>query len=135
MASIHYEALVDVPAEKAWAALRDVGAAHHLFAGVLTDAQLEGAVRTVTFANGKVVREKIVDVDDEARRVAYAVIDGVFEHHSASMQIFSAGEARCRFVWITDILPDDQTAMVRPLVEQGGQALKRVLEAGKDPQG
>ncbi|HEY6259126.1 MAG TPA: SRPBCC family protein [Xanthobacteraceae bacterium] len=128
MACIHYEILLDVSADKAWAALRDVGSAHRLFAGVLTDGRLDGDIRTVTFANGLVARERIIDVDESHRRVAYAVIDNMFEHHSASMQILPAGEGRCRFVWITDLLPDERAAMVRPLVEQGCTAMKRVLE-------
>jgi len=128
MASIHHEILLEVPAEKAWAALRDFGSTHRLFAGVLTDGHLDGDIRTVSFANGLVVREQILDVDEDGRRVAYAVIDNVFDHHSASMQIVAAGEGRSRFVWITDFLPAAKAAMVRPLVEEGSAAMKRVLE-------
>ncbi len=29
------------------------------------------------------------------------------EHHHASAQVLPAGEGRSRFVWITDVLPDD----------------------------
>ena len=129
MASIHHEIFLDVPVEKAWAALREVGSAHRLFAGVLTDGHLDGDVRTVSFANGLVVREQILDIDEADRRLAYAVIDNVFDHHSASMQIFAAGNGRSRFVWITDFLPAPKAAMVRPLVEQGSAAMKRVLES------
>ena len=42
---------------------------------------------TVTFANGMVVRERIVDIDQQRRRLCYAVLGDMFEHHSASMQI------------------------------------------------
>jgi len=128
MASIHYETVFDVSVDKAWTSLGDVGSPHRLFAGVLTDARMEGDIRTVTFANGMVVREQIVDVNESDRRVAYAVIDGVFKHHSASMQLFAAGEGRCRFVWISDFLPNKQAEMVKPLVEQGCAAMRRALE-------
>jgi Polyketide cyclase / dehydrase and lipid transport len=128
MASIHYEMMVDVSVERAWKSLGDVGSPHRLFAGVLTDARMEGDIRTVTFANAMVVREQIVDVSESDRRVAYTVIDGSFKHHSASMQLFAAGERRCRFVWITDLLPNERAAMVKSLVEQGCAAMKRVLE-------
>lgn len=131
MATIHYETIIEVPVASAWRALRDVGSAHHLFTGVLIDGHLQGDIRTVTFANGMVVREQIVDVNEEDRRVAYTVIDGLFKHHSACMQLFAAGERRCRFVWITDLLPNEQVDMVRPLVEQGCAAMKRTLEADK----
>lgn len=128
MASIRREEIVRVPAEQAWAALRDMGAPHRLFAGVLVDCHIDGDVRTVTFANGMVVRERIIDVDEDAKRVVYAVIGDLFEHHSASMQIVPDEEGRCRFVWISDFLPNDRVEMVAPLVEQGSRALVRNLE-------
>jgi Polyketide cyclase / dehydrase and lipid transport len=129
MASIHHEIFLEVAAETAWAALRDFGAAHRLFAGVLTDGHLDGDIRTVSFANGMTVREQILDIGEADRRLAYAVIDNVFDHHSASMQIVAAGQGRCRFVWITDFLPAAKGTMVKPLVEQGSAAMKRVLES------
>ena len=129
MASIHREEIVRVPADEAWAALRDVARPHKLFSGVLTHAHLEGDIRTVTFANGMVVQERIVDIDEKRRRLVYAVMGDAFEHHSASMQIVPEGEGRCRFVWISDLLPDRQAEIVAPLVEQGAQALVRNLEA------
>jgi hypothetical protein len=57
------------------------------------------------------------------------VVEGGFSHHSASMQIVPDGEGRCRFVWISDFLPNAAGAMVGPLMEAGAQALKRNLEA------
>jgi carbon monoxide dehydrogenase subunit G len=129
MASIYHEKTVRVPADKAWAALRDVAHPHRLFAGVLTDARIDGDVRTVTFANGMVAQERIIDVDDKRRRVAYTVLGDMFEHHSAAMEIVPDGPDRSRFIWTTDLLPDKHVQMVRPLVEQGAEALARNLEA------
>lgn len=133
MASIHWEEPVGVPAERAWAALRRPGEAHRLFAGILVDARVSGDIRTVTFANGMVVRERIIDIDDDRRRLAYAVIDGLFEHHAASMQILPVDEANCRFVWVSDFLPEEKRAAVLPLVRDGSRALARNLEAGLAP--
>jgi uncharacterized protein YndB with AHSA1/START domain len=133
MASIHKEAAIAAPAEKVWAALRDVGNAHLLFRGVLVDARREGDCRIVTFANGSVVRERIVSIDDGKRRVAYAVLqDGVI-HHSASMQVFQEAEGSSRFVWISDFLPDDLTASFGALIDQGMEAMKRTLEGTEPP--
>jgi len=39
------------------------------------DTRLEGDSRLVTFADGTVVRERIIDVDDRARRIAYSVVE------------------------------------------------------------
>ena len=129
MASIRKEIVIDVGAEPAWDALRRVGEPHTLFAPVLTGAAVEGDVRTVHFANGMVVRERILDVDEENRRVAYAVVDpqGMTFHH-ASMQLEIAGPGRCAFVWITDFLPAEAAAALQPLIDQGADALKRNLE-------
>jgi hypothetical protein len=55
MASIHKELAIEVSPGQAWAALRRVGDAHTLFAPVLVNAQLDGDVRTVRFANGMVL--------------------------------------------------------------------------------
>jgi carbon monoxide dehydrogenase subunit G len=129
MASIHREVLIDAPPEQVWAAVRDVGAAHErLVPGVLTDTYLDGDCRVVTFASGAVVRELLVDVDDEIRRFAYAVVDGLpgATHHHASMQVFAAGTGS-RLVWITDVLPDALVAPIAELVELGAGAMRRTL--------
>ena len=129
MPSIHKELEVAVDAGKAWAALRVVAEAGKLFAPVLVNAQLDGDVRTVRFANGSVVRERIVSVDDTKRRVAYSAIDGPgMTYHHASMQIVDAGPERCLFVWITDFLPQEAGPNITPLIEQGAGALKANLE-------
>ena len=131
MASIHEQLEVAVDPEKAWAALRQVGAAHKLFAPVLIDGQLDGDTRTVRFANGMVVHERILDVDDERRRVAYTVLDGPgMTYHHASMQIVADGPGRCVFQWVTDVLPQEVAGSIAPLIEQGARALKKNLEAG-----
>ena len=133
MATIWWEEPIALPADAAWAALREVGRAHELFAPVLTAAALDGEVRTVTFANGMTVRERIVARDEQRRRLCYAVLDDVFEHHSASMQLVPVDGSHCRFVWISDFLPDDRADMVGPLVEQGAHALRANLEAATTP--
>ena len=97
--------------------------------GVLTDARLDGEARVVTFANGLVVRELIVDVDDEHRRLSYAAVGGRTSHHNASMQVLPEGAGHCRIVWITDLLPAEMAGPVAALVEQGARAMKATLEA------
>jgi hypothetical protein len=130
MASIHKQTALEVDCETAWAVLRQVGEAHKLFAPVLTDGRLNGDTRTVTFANGMVVREQILDVDNERKRVAYTVLDGPgMAYHHASMELADAGAGRCQFVWVTDFLPSELAGTLRPLIDQGTEALKRNLEA------
>lgn len=129
MASIHQETLIDARPADVWAALRDVGALHtRLVPGFVVDTKLEDGARVVTFGDGTVVRELIVDVCDETRRVAWSVVGGRFTHHNASAQVFDDGAGRTRFIWIADLLPDEIAADIRALIAQGSAVIKRTLE-------
>ncbi len=129
MASIRKETLIAARPEDVWAALRDVGALHtRLVPGFVVDTKLEDGARIVTFGSGAVARELIVDVCDEARRVAWSVVGGRFTHHNASAQVFDDGEGRTRFVWIADLLPNEIAGDIRALIEQGSAVIKRTME-------
>ncbi len=129
MATIRRDIVIDAGIEDAWTALRRVAEPHRLFAPVLTGAEIDGDLRTVHFANGMIVHERILDVDDEHRRVAYAALDasGLTFHH-ASMQVDIAGPGRCAFIWITDFLPAEAGAGLEALIDQGVEAFKRTVE-------
>ena len=129
MASIRKELIVDAPADHVWAALRDIGQVHtRLAREFVIDTRLDGDSRLVTFANGEVVRERIVDIDERARRLAYAVVDWRTTHHNASFQVTPDGDGRSRLTWITDLLPDSLAGLVGGFVDQGCVAIKRTLE-------
>ena len=129
MASIHKEILVGSRPEKVWAALRDVGALHtRVVPGFVVDTRLEDGARVVTFGNGMVARELIVDVDDEARRVVWAVVGGRFTHHNASVQVFADGNGGSRLVWIADLLPNELAGDIRAMIEQAATVMKPTLE-------
>jgi len=129
VASIREEITVNVAPELVWDAVRDVGNAHQrLFPGILTDARLDGDARVVTFANGMVLRELIVDVDDDARRFVYASVGGSATHHNASIQVVPDGAHGSRLIWITDLLPNERSPMVAGLMHQGIAVLKETLE-------
>ncbi|WP_310633649.1 SRPBCC family protein [Paraburkholderia sp.] len=127
MTSLYRDIPLETAAERAWAMLRDSRQLARVFAGVLTDARVDGDVRTVTFANGAVVQERIVTIDEARMRVAYAVIGPNFEQHAASMQIVPDADGRCRFVWICDFLPEERRAVVEPLMDAGCAAAARNL--------
>ena len=133
MASIRLEVRIQADPETVWDALRDVGALHRRLApGFVTDVRLEEGARVVTFGNGLVARELIVDVDDAARRLAWAVVGGRMTHHNASAQVFADGEGHSRFVWIADLLPHEVAPGVAAMMEQGLAVIKRTLESRYD---
>jgi uncharacterized protein YndB with AHSA1/START domain len=120
VASIRTELAINAPAEHVWAAIRDVGAIHtRLAQQCVVDTRLEGDSRVLTFANGEVVRERIVDIDDQKRRLAYAVVEWRTTHHNASFQVIPDGDRRCRVVWISDLLPDTLAEPVEGFMKRG----------------
>jgi Polyketide cyclase / dehydrase and lipid transport len=132
MASVRKEILIDASADRVWDALRDWGALHvRLVPCFATDARLDGADRIVTFANGSVLRERFVDLDDDARRLAWSIADPPYTHHNASAQVFAEELDRCRFVWIADLLPDALADRTAALMDQALSIIKRTLESGQ----
>ena len=128
MPTIRTEFAVDADADAVWDAVRDVGAVHRRLApGFVTDVRLEEGARIVTFGNGLVIRERLIEIDDTARRLAYSATGGRAEHHNASIEVFSDGPGRCRVRWITDLLPDSVAGLVGAMIEQGTEAMRQTL--------
>jgi carbon monoxide dehydrogenase subunit G len=134
MASIRKETAVDAPAAEVWDALRDVGQVHRRLApGFVTDCRMDGEARVITFANGLVTRELIVDVDDNARRLAYSARTERLVHHNASFQVFEEGNGRCRVVWIADVLPLGAAILVSAMMDEGVAVMRKTLESHSQP--
>jgi carbon monoxide dehydrogenase subunit G len=131
MASIHKELSIDARPEDVWAAVADFGAVHRrLVPGFVLDARLDGEARIVTFANGTVARELLVDCDHDRRRLVYAVISERVKQHSASVQVVADGDARSRLIWIVDVLPNEQAPYIDAQMDQAALAMKKAL--GRD---
>ena len=133
MASIIREVEIDARPEDVWAALRDFGALHErLVPGFVADCRLEGDdTRVVTFFNGAVAREVLIGIDDTRRRLVYSVVESPlgFAHNSASAQVIAEGGDRSRFVWITDLLPNELGTRTAELMEHGIAVIKKTMES------
>jgi uncharacterized protein YndB with AHSA1/START domain len=129
MASIRTETVIDAPPEQVWAALRDWGALHHFVPGFVADTRLDGNDRIVTFSDGVVVREVLVDLDDDAKRIAWTIVGGPYTHHNGAAHVFPHDDGRARFVWITDLLPDEFAAPTAKRMEEGTRVVKETQEA------
>jgi carbon monoxide dehydrogenase subunit G len=130
MASIRREMQVAASAAQVWEVVRDVGAIHRrLVPGFVTDCKLEGDARIVTFGNGVVAREVIVDMDDAARRLVWSASGGRLSHHNASLQIFDEGGGQSRLVWIADLLPNEMAQPIAGMIDEGMRVMKKTLEA------
>jgi hypothetical protein len=129
MASVRREISTRARAGDVWSAIRDVGALHtRLVPGFVTDTKLDGAVRIVTFGNGMVVREPIVTLDDEARRLVWSAEGNITKHYNASVQVSSNADGSSKVVWIADFLPDSAAGAIASAIEAGMAVMKKTLD-------
>jgi hypothetical protein len=132
VASIRMSIPIGSPAPAVWAAIADTGAVHERLArDFVVDTRLEGDSRVVTFENGLVTRELLVDVDEDARRIAYAVVESPLgiRHHHASMEVLADGDEGSWLLWVADVAPDDAGTAVGEFMRLGADAIRRTLEA------
>src|SRR5438067_2212101 len=131
MASIRKEFTTIVPAAEVWDAIRDFGAVDtRLAPGLIADCRLDGdEARIVTFMGGMVLRETLIDLDDEARRLVYSAAGGGAEHHNAAVQVFEDRGGHTRVVWVADLLPHDLAPEVSGLMDMVAGVIKSTLEA------
>ncbi|GGI32651.1 SRPBCC family protein [Bradyrhizobium guangdongense] len=131
MASIHNDIALPAPARDVWDAVRDFGALpRRLVPGFVTACELDGDARIVTFANGSVARETLVDCDDSRQRLVYAINSERLKHYSASVQVIADGEAKCRLVWIIDMLPNELAPYVQEQTKAAVTAMHKAFPSG-----
>src|SRR5213080_1584382 len=129
MASIRREILINVPPAQVWDALRDWRALHErLVPAFAVATEVDGRERLVTFFNGTVYRERIIDVDEASRRLVWSIVDGPYQHHNASAQVLEAPEGRSPFVWIAELLPDEAAKHTSRSMEWALKTIKQTLE-------
>lgn len=136
MASIRNSFNVNTTAEAAWDAVRDFGAVHtRLAPGFVADARLEGDARILTFANGHIAREMLVDRDDDARRLVYAIPPNErIGHYNAVLEVFAEADNRCRICWSIDLLPHALQPMIAAQMDLGIAAMQKALRRANEPQ-
>ena len=126
MASIHNDISLPVPARDVWDAVRDFGALpQRLAPGFVTACTLDGDARIVTFANGSVAREVLVDCDDARRRLVYAVVSERVKQHSASVQVTAEADGRSRLAWTVDVLPHEIAPYMNAQMDQAALAMQK----------
>lgn len=129
MGSICKEILTVAGADEVWSAVRDIGALHtRLVPGFVTNTCLESGARIVTFGNGMVLREPIIAINDDVRRLVWSARGGPYTHYNASLQVFAEKEGSTRVVWIADFLPDEVASTQNAAMESAMQIMKATLD-------
>jgi hypothetical protein len=127
MATVKKEIALSGAPEGVWQAVRDFGAVHTKVApGFLTDLKMDKGDRIVTFFNGLVARERLVTVDDKARRLVYAIVEGRPQHYNASVEVQADGSAS-RIVWTIDLLPDELAPAIESMMGEAAKVMTRTL--------
>jgi hypothetical protein len=129
MATIRSELKTRAAASEVWSAVRDIGALHtRLVPGFVLDTTLEPGARVVNFVNGMVVREPIVTLDDEARRLVWTAEGGCTSHYNAALQVSELADGLTSVVWTADFLPNDIGGFLSQAIEAGMAAMQRALD-------
>lgn len=129
MASLRREIWTGASPEEVWHAVRDVGALHtRLVPGFVVDTKLCDNERVVTFRNGMVVREPIVDLDEGARRLVWAAISPQLTHYNASVQVFPNSDGGAKVVWVADLLPNEAAPAIGAMMDEGMAAMQDCLD-------
>jgi hypothetical protein len=128
-ATIRKEIHINAESAAVWDAVRDFdNVDKRLAPGFVVEVQPEDGARDVTFANGAKVRELLVSVDDNLRRLVYAIANGRFTTYSASVQVFREGKHRCLLVWIIDLLPNSFESFINTQMDSAAIIMKDTLE-------
>lgn len=128
-ATIRKEIHVNAESAAVWDAVRDFdNVDKRLAPGFVVAVQAEDGARDLTFASGAKVRELLVSIDDNSRRLAYAIADGRFTTYSASVQVFREGKHRCLLVWIVDLLPNSSESYIHTQMDSAAVIMKNTLE-------
>ncbi len=129
MGTIRSELKTAAKASDVWSAIRDIGALHtRLAPGFVVDTKLEPGARVVTFVNGVTLREPIVSLDDEARRLVWAHEGGRAQHYNGALEVSELPDGPTSVVWTADFLPDDVHGYFSQAIEAGMAAMQRALD-------
>jgi hypothetical protein len=129
MATIRSELRTRARPSEVWSAIRDVGALHtRLVPGFVVDTKLEPGARVVTFVNGTVLREPIVTLDDQMRRLVWTHDGGRAQHYNGALHVSELGDGTTSVVWTADFLPDDIAGAMAKAIEAGMAAMQQSLD-------
>ena len=113
-----------------WSAVRDIGALHtRLVPGFVTDTVVEGDARIVTFANGMVIREPIISIDDDHCRLVWSAEGGPHDHYNGAAHVIAQPDGTTVVVWTADFKPDDLAGVMDEMMSAGAAAMKTALDA------
>jgi hypothetical protein len=129
MALLRTEISIAATPADVWDVIRDFGAGPSRMApGFVVGCEADADLRVVTFADGTVVHERLVALDDGERRITYSVVGGSVrpDRDIAQMQVLP-DRGGCRFVWTRDLLPDELGPGFQAAMDRGAEVIRQTL--------
>jgi carbon monoxide dehydrogenase subunit G len=127
---------IDATAAAVWDVLRNFGGIKR-YRPALESCELEGsgigAVRTLVFPGGNVVKERLERHDDAARVFGYSILDGSgpMKDGQVTVEVRAEGEAcvvRWHALFVPDGVPEEKlTQMLDALYRDGIQGIRDLL--------
>jgi carbon monoxide dehydrogenase subunit G len=123
------EASIDRAPDDVWNIVRDFAGLADYMPGI-DSCTVDGDVRTVG-TMGIVVKEQLREIDDDARRISYSVIESPMTNmtsHLATISVDAEGTGT-HFTWAVEVEPDELLPLFAGVYEQSVVALKKQLES------
>ena len=128
---------IHVPVQAIWQVISGFGAGDQYLSGVVNctvEGEGEGALRTLTYADGSTIVERLAALDEGAQRLSYALLtDTPFANCLTTMAVHDRGPHQAEVVWSASFQPDGLPASEAGALLEGALAanclaLKQLLE-------
>lgn len=129
MATISKTITVDAPMPSVWEKISDTGSISDLIGFIASSVQ-NGDTRVCSLEGGGELTEKIISVDQDLKRVAYAITSSPLnmEFHAASMQL-EDNMGQTQLSWTVDLLPDEARDQMEPMLDGACADMAKTLAA------
>ncbi len=139
MASVNVQEQVAASADQVWQIMADFGgvdkwADPNLIKSCESDGNSAGAVRTLTLADGAVIRERLEAIDASARRFTYAIIGECplpVKDYVATAKVTELGADQCQVDWQSTFEPigsvEEAEKMVQGIYVGGVAGIRKAL--------
>ena len=129
VSSVTVDVVVEASADFAWDAVRDVYAVDtRLIPGFAIHVDKGPDSRTVTFVNDMKITERILDVDDDARKLTYQATEGGPLTHHLGSQTVREDEQGVHLVWTTEFTPASVVDYATSTMRTGVELMKKTID-------
>ena len=139
MASVNVQEQVSASADQVWQILGDFGGIDkwsdpRFIKSCECDGNSAGAIRTITLADGAVIRERLEAIDAGSRRFTYSILGECplpVKDYVATAKVTETGSGSCQVDWQSTFEPvgsvDEAEKMIRGVYTGGVAGFRKAL--------